>query len=532
MYASSMPSTDAVLRDNEALKRRVEELLDEQHVLTEQSTQLLEKLAKEKTRVEALERELKRAFARFTGGSEKLDPAQLLLSYANADEGQIPPHANEAPDFEEVVEETPTSKKKKKKRKKRSRAGRQPLPDHLRRTRIVHAPSVADQTCACCGEARKQIGEDISEQLDYKPASLFVVQHVRPKFACPKCPDEGVLQESLPELVVEKGRPGAGLLAHIVTSKYADHLPLNRISEIYARFNVELARSTMCDWVRDAAFALHPIAEAIRRSVLSSRVVQTDDTRVRMQENWKKAGARNCRIWSYVGENDEVFYDFTLTREGSGPARILEDYRGYVQADAASTFDGLFVDGSRLEVGCWAHARRKFYEAMDFDPKECSLALALIQVLYKIEADGRGDPDKLQELRKTASSGALQSLNEHIDKVLERPTKKDPLSQAAQYARNHWDALCRYVDEPYLSIDNNACERSLRRVAVGRKNWLFAGSKDGGRRAATLYTIVESCRMQKVNVFEYVRDVLERVITHPSSRIDELIPRRWKPSAL
>jgi len=317
----------------------------------------------------------------------------------------------------------------------------------------------------------------------------------------------------------------------VITSKYVDHLPLYRLSKIFEREQFEIPRSTLCDWIRDAAFLLKPVYHEMRRSVLESHVVQCDDTVVRMQQNSKRGGARNCRLWSYVGDKGEVVYDFTLTRAGSGPREFLRDYEGYLQADAFSGFDQLFESGKIVEVGCWAHARRYFVDAMETDPRNASWALALIQGIYRVEEDARDEGLSLAGLlaaRQEKSAPALAAFKEWMEELAERPIRKDPLGEALRYVSNQWDALNRYLSDPSLSIDNNACERSMRSVAVGRKNWLFTGSEDGGKRAAILYSVVETCRRHNVNVFEYLRDVLDRVSTTSSSRVAELTPRGWK----
>jgi len=522
----------ALLREKESLERAHRALALEAETMRERARQLEAELDKRGARIEQLERRLKRVLARLYGRrSEKIDPAQLALDFSSALEEEQASRPSEAvcdvPDDETGLEDKGKGARKKKPR----RRGRIDPPANAPRERIVHEPDASERLCPCCREPRIRIGEDVTEEIDYRPARLIVREHVRPKYACRRCPDEGVLMADPPARPIVRGRPGAGLLAHIVTSKYADHLPLYRIEGMFAREGWTLARSTLCDWIGATDFLLRPIVDALKRSVRASEVVQVDDTSVKMQKNWRRGGIRRCHLWSYVGDRGDVVYDFTLTRAGRGPVEFLDGYEGFVQADAFSGFDELFKSGKIVEVGCWAHARRRFHEAMESDPAQASVALALIQGMYRVEREAKeseASSERLLALRRERSKPALSVLREWLDDVSSDPLRKTPLAGAVTYTLNQWDALARFVDDPRLSIDNNACERTMRRVALGRKNWLFTGSEDGGKRAANLYSIIESCRLADVNVHEYLADVLERVNTHPSSRVDELIPRAWK----
>ena len=525
-----------VHRELEALRTENQTLRTENETLKERAEQLLEDLDRKRAQIGRLEKQLDYFIKRCYGPrSEKFDPKQLALAFLeHGEEGEVlpvPPFAGDAPDDEDGREEAEERDKGKKKRKKRRRSGRLSAPANAPRERVVHDVSPEERICPCCAKEKTKIGEDVTEEVDFRPAALFVREHVRPRYACAHCGDAGVVQADLPARPIERGKPGPGLLAQVIVAKFADHLPLARLSNIFAREQFEIPRSTLCDWIRDAAFLLDPIYHEIRRSVLDSHVVQCDETAVRMQINWKRGGVRSCRLWSYVGDKGEVFYDFTLTREGTGPARVLRDYQGYLQADAFSGFDPLFESGKIVEVGCWAHARRYFVDAMDTDPRNASWALALIQALYRVEKDAREREltlEKLHAARQDKSAPAIGAFREWSQALRDRPVQKDPLGAALQYVTNQWDALKRFLDDPRLSIDNNACERSLRSIALGRKNWLFAGSEEGGRRAAVLYSLVETCRMQGIAMFDYLRDVLDRVSYHPSSRIHDLTPRGWK----
>ena len=531
MLDDLLRQVEALRNENKSLQKEATTLRCKKAELEEVNTAIATKLkdAKRKNRelLDQLQAFIKRLYGRKT---EKIDPHQLLMHFDEKEVAELAkqhPFAEEAPDAEEETDTGPP----KRKRKKRSRAGRQPLPEHLPRERLEHTPGADELVCPCCNEEMTRIGEEKTEELDFRPASFFVREHVRPKFACRRCPDEGVRTADLPPRPIDRGRPGTGLLAHILTAKYADHLPLYRLERIARREGVELSRSTMCDWIRDGTFLLEPIVQEMKRRVLASHVIQTDDTPVKMQDNWRGAGIRQCYLWSYVGDEGDIVFDFTRTRAGKWPSAFLEGFDGYVQADAYSGYNVLYSTGRIVEVGCWAHARRKFHDAMDFDPGEAARPLALIQLLYRVEKKAKEeglDADALYRLRKEESTPILASLREELDRLHARPQEKDPLAKAVSYTLDQWDALGRYIDDPRLAIDNNRCERSIRGVAVGRRNWLFCGSEGGGKRAAIAYSIIESAKLQELNIFEYLRDVFERVSSIPQSRVAELTPRGWK----
>jgi transposase len=419
--------------------------------------------------------------------------------------------------------------------------GRKPLPASLPRRRVVHDVPVEQRPCPDCGAPRACIGEDVREQLEYVPASLVVLQHVRPKYACKACAAHVVIAERLPE-PIEKGLPGPGLMAHVAVSKYADHQPLYRQEGIFRRFGVELSRSTMCDWMAAAAGLLDPIVRAMFRRVLKSRVVQTDDTPVKVQDHGGK-GIKTGRLWVHVGdcENRFLVYDYTPDHSRAGPCRIFQGYQGYLQADACAVYDALFQGGTIVEVGCWMHARRKFYEAKTSDPARSHVAMAWIGGLYEVEDDAKKARKKhpdwddaawhayRYELRKERSRPILDALHAWLEGDQSRVLPKSPLGEAVGYARNHWNALIRPWEAGFLEIDNGESERAFKPVALGRKNWLFAGSDAGGKTAATLMSLCTSCKYLGVEPFAYLRDVLARVSTHPMSRLEELLPDRWRP---
>jgi transposase len=346
---------------------------------------------------------------------------------------------------------------------------------------VVHDVAPAQRLCPGCGQERTAIGEEVSEQLDYQPASLFVVEHVRCKYACPHC-QEHVTTAGKPAQPIDKGLPGPGLLAHVAVSKYLDHLPLHRLERIFSRHGVELSRSTLCDWMAAAARLLVPLAEQMRRRVLQSRVIHTDDTPVPVLDNTRDT-TRQARVWVYLGDRDHPYtaYDYTPTHARDGPVQFLGEYRGYLQADAFAGYDGIYATGRVAEVACWAHARRKFYDARTADPERSHAALAWIRRLYDVEDQGKPLADaKRAALRQAESVPLLTAICQWLTEQRAAVLPKSPMGQAIGYALSNWPALCRYTEAGFLAIDNNASERALRGLAIGRKNWLFCGS-DAGR---------------------------------------------------
>lgn len=450
---------------------------------------------------------------RFGRRSERLTEGQLLLELAMAIEEpaktQAPPKPPRA---------GPTKGH-----------GRRMIPADLMRLPIVHDPPPDQLCCKKCGKTLVEIGQEIAEQLEYEPAKLFVLQHIRPKRACEDCEANVVIADPATG-PIDKGLPGAGLLAKTVVDKYGDHLPLYRQAKIWERQGVVIPESTLGDWVGRAAELLEPVAEAIKQDVLTSKVIKTDDTPIRVLDRMLEGGSKTGRLWPYVGDraHPQVFFDYTPSREQKWPAQVLDGFRGYLQCDFYPGYENLCADGRIKQVGCWAHARRKFFEAQVTDQERARAGLGYIGRLYDVERRTRElSPRDRQERRGLESRPILEQMKQWMQAQVILP--KSPIAVAMGYVLGGWEALTRYVEDGDLSIDNNECERDIRPVAVGRKNWLFAGSDEGGRRAAILYTLVLSCRKSGVNPFDYLRDVLLRVSRHPASRVEELIPRNWKP---
>jgi transposase len=338
-----------------------------------------------------------------------------------------------------------------------------------------------------------------------------------------------------PAQPIEKSMAGASLLAQVIVSKWADHLPLHRQAKMFRRQGIELADQTLCGWMAQCANLLEPLYERLKRHVLSSKVVGTDDTPVKVLDR-QLAEARKARIWPYVGDRDHsaVVYDYTATRERAGPEAFLKSYRGYLQADAYVAYDSFFLKPERgmVEVGCWAHSRRHVYQALETDPSRMRTILLLIAELYRVEklARQRGvSGEGLRLMREQGARPVLEKLHAYLNEIREQLLPKSEAGQAVNYILKNWTALTRYVESPDLSIDNNHTERSLRGWAVGRNNWTFFGSDRGGRTAAILRSFVASCELVKVDPFAWFRDVLSRIADHSVAKLDQILPHRWSP---
>jgi len=409
--------------------------------------------------------------------------------------------------------------------------GRKPLPPHLQRERVEHDLPEAEKHCAQCDQDLRRIGEEVSERYDYIPAQMKVIEDACFTYAC-AC---AVKTAPKPAQPIEKSTAGASVLAQVIVSKYADHLPLHRQAKMFARHGVELPDQTLCGWMAQCARLLEPLYERLKRHVLSSKVVGTDDTPVKVLDR-KLKQARKGRIWPYVGDRDHpaVIYDYTATRERAGPEEFLKSYRGYLQADAYVAYDSFFLRPGRgmVEVGCWAHARRHVHQALETDPSRMRTILLMIAELYRMEklARERGlAGEDLRLLREQGARPVLEKLHAYLIQARQELLPRSEAGQAVSYILKNWAALTRYCDSPDLAIDNNRTERSLRGWAVGRNNWTFFGSDRGGRTAAILRSFVASCELVKVEPFAWFHDVLSRIAAYPVTRLEELLPHRWVP---
>jgi transposase len=462
---------------------------------------------------------------------ERVDENQLFLFAASITRRVLPTPDPASPEAAPSV--LPTASPSASPRKGH---GRQHLPTTLHRRRVVYDLDEHERQCPYCQGAMRPIGEEVSERLEYVPASCYVVEETCRKYACTQgCT---VVTASKPAAPIEKGLAGPGLLAHIAVSKYGDHAPLHRQEEIFGRQGVRLSRKTMCDWMRQCAELVSPLFERMKQQVLTSKVLQTDDTPVAVLDP-ALPRTRTGRIWTYVGNAQHPYtvYDYTPNRSRDGPDEFLKSFRGFLQADAYSGYDHLYQDPQRgvVEVACWAHSRRRFYEAQSSDVMRSTVMLAYIRLLYDVEREARDrelNADERWALRQARSLPILQDIRAYLEAERPNVLPKSPEGQAIAYALSNWDALVRYCADGDLAIDNNNAERSLRGVVVGRKNWMFYGSDRGGRTAAVLTSLIASCKRLRIDPFAYLRDVFGRISAHPQNQLDELLPDRWKMAQL
>jgi transposase len=470
--------------------------------------------------------------------SEKIDPAQLLLMLelmvneavdvstdlaATAAEDEVLDRERDA-----IVAATPAPA--------RRRPVRRRPPPQLPRDVIRHELPESERMCTTCAVPKQAIGEDVSELLELVPAHFRVQEHHRVKYACGRCKD-GVQTAPGPDKLIEKGLAGPGLLAHVAVSKYEDHIPLCRLSEMYERGGVELANSTLCGWVAAVAEEVQPVVERIWEKALAAHTLQTDASGLKVLDRDDPDGIRTGTMWCFVGDEKYVVFKYAPTGSGEdGPWKFLAGREGYLQADAASVFDRLY-NGARAnatEVGCWAHARRKFHALQDSDAR-VAYPLKLISQLYRLEdlADRRGlDAEARLELRRERASPILERLDRWLQSTIGSEPPASALAKACTYSRKQWVALNEFLYDGLLPLDNNCVERQIRSLAVGRKNYLFAGSDAGAERAAILYSLLRTAALAGIDTYAYLIKLLERLASGwPQRRLDELLPEHHVPAA-
>lgn len=391
--------------------------------------------------------------------------------------------------------------------------GRKKPSKDLPRVRREYDVIESARPCPDCCTVREIIGEEVSEQYDYTPASIRVIEHVRLKRSCKKCGEHVIVAEK-PKEVIEKGLAAASMLAYVATSKLADHLPLNRLEGIFKRDGAIISRSTMCDWMAKTADCLKPLYAEMKKRILLSNVIWTDDTPVKMQDRSDERNMRNARVWVYIGDktNPYTVFDFTESRKRDGPLRFLDHFEGYLQADAFSGYDCIFAGGKVHEVACWAHTRRKFYEAQPTNSIACREILGLIGQLYEIERKVVEYSSELRAKKREAEAAPiLARIKEFLEKQKLMVLPRSALGKAVTYALNNWAALNTYTSNGALSIDNNQAERALRSMAIGRKNWLFMGSTRGGMTNSIIASVIATCKAHDVHPRLYLEDVLTRL---------------------
>lgn len=410
----------------------------------------------------------------------------------------------------------------------RTQPRRAPLPAHLPRVEIRHEPE--SQVCGCGCQLRR-VGEDVAEKLDYQPGVFTVERHVRGKWACAHC--QTLVQQSVPAHVIDKGIPTAGLLAQVLVAKYADHMPLYRQEGIFARAGVALPRSTLAQWVGACGVQLQPLVDALKQEVLRHTVLQADETPVAMLAPGKGKTQR-AYLWAYAPGAFEalkaVVYDFAESRAGAHARAFLGDWLGQMVVDDFAGYKESFARGV-TEVGCMAHARRKFFELHAASKSQIAgQALLYIGQLYAVEAQVRdlATEQRLQQ-RQALARPVADMLHAWMLGQRVQVTDGTAIAKALDYSLRRWAALTRYLDDGQLPIDNNWIENQIRPIALGRSNWLFAGSLQAGQRAAAVMSLIQSAKLNGLDPFAYLKDVLERLPTHKASQVAELLPHRWRP---
>lgn len=532
-------STDASLTVD------VDQLPRDVNTLQTLVVQLAAALQQSQARITQLEHHMDLLVRKVYGrSSEKIDPRQLALFEKQADEPPPPPTA---------VEPEPAAT-----RPKKRGHGRRPKPDTLERREVIYDLSAAEKQILAGDGTLICIGDEVTEQYEWEPSCLYVLRHVQKKYARrPALLESGaaaheknIVLAAKPSQPIPGGSAGPGLLACLITSRFCDHLPYHRQERIFARHGLGFSRQTTCDWARQLAQLCQPLYRLMIAEVLASAVLHSDDTPVKVRDAQRKRQYTG-RFWNYVGDelHPLTVFAYTPDRSRDGPAKFLQGYRGYLQADAYSGYDQLYTQspGTIVEVACWAHARRNFFESRQSDPLRAETALAYIRQLYGIERDLRQRvanewrdqswPERwslMASERQQRARPVLEQFAAWLDEQTSRLLPKSPLRQACEYARNQWSALVRYCDDGRLDIDNNAAERAIRGIAIGRRNWLFCGSDRGGETAAVHFSLIASCVRHEVDSFAYLRDIFTRLplisanSTSSASELRALLPDRWR----
>jgi transposase len=573
MSTAAHPS-DAVGTGN-VLLPTPEQLPNDVTILKHMIVEMAVTLHQERLDKEALRHRVHLLLQRIYGPrQERFNPDQLLLFADASESGDA---AAQPPVVLESAELEPSSPPRRRARPH----GRGKPPAELPRRPIHHELTEAERLCIC-GQTRIDIGVDVSEQLDYQPASVFVCQHLVHKYLCPHCSKNraeatmdsstesakvdaaakpsraaaltdpatvrvapgpigpigpAVISAPKPPMPITKGLPGAGLLAQVIVSKYCDHLPLYRLEKILARQGVTIRRSTLCDWMAASAELLRPLYDLLVSLVRQSKWLHTDDTPVKNLGHAADATA-TARFWVYIGDRTHPYnvFDFTINRKRDGPQQFLADFHGYLHADAFSGYDALYLPTPHgdaapiIEVACNAHARRKFHEARGSDMMRAHQALGYYRSLYELErgATSAGlDDDGRRQMRQDISLVFLGQFHAWLQEQRPQVLPKSPIAEAIGYALNNWQALIRFTEAGFLAIDNNVAEREMKRIALGRKNWLFVGSDNGGRTAAVLFSFTSTCHRLGIDPWAYLQDVLTRLPSMAAERLVDLLPDRW-----
>ncbi|HMD59307.1 MAG TPA: IS66 family transposase [Steroidobacteraceae bacterium] len=506
-------------------------LPDDPAVLKQMIAELIRALRSERRDKEALQGRLDALLRRLYGPRPgPIDPNQPLL-FAQSPAEEVPQPPPPPPSEDQPKQRGQTNKPH----------GRRRPARELRREERRYELTVAERLCPACGHERREIGVETSKQYDYKPAEVFVIEHQRVKYACKCCEGEVVIAPK-PAQPIDRGLPGPGLAAQIIVDKYQDHVPLYRSEARFQRLGVTLPRSTMCDWMAACAQLLLPLYRLLIEHVVQSKVLHTDDTTVPVRDE-RQSTHRYGRLWDYLGdaEHPGVVFDYTTSHARDGPAEFLRTFQGFLQADAYGGYDGIYAGsgGTIVEVGCWAHARNKFKEAQATDPERALAAKAWVRQLYDVEDEAKAEIARLHlvgtaaaavflRLRQEKSVPLLTSFYQWLLAQKAEVLPKSPIAAAINYVLNQWQALQRYTSDGDLHIDNNLSERTLKLIGIGRNNWLFVGSDQGGHTAAVLFSFTATCKHLGIDTFAYLRDVFTRLPTQPPDRVEELLPHRWQ----
>jgi transposase len=511
-----LPTCQELLRVALGRLRELERQLHDMECQLDQTCSTTEELQRSYACLKEEYLALKRLF--FGPRRERLPeaPGQLHLFHADASPALPDESAAPMPDGE-----LPS-------RKRRKGHGRRQIPDDLPRTEVPHDVPREARVCDC-GREKVRIGEDVTEQLEYQPGKLWVLRHIYPKYACSCCKD-GVTSAERAANPIERGLAGPGLLAYVLVSKFSEHLPLYRQQDVLARHGIFLARSTLCGWLAQCAVLLGPLVELMRQRVVQSDVINADETPVRVLDRTRNT-TRKGQFWTYItpGNHGYTIYVYRDSRSRDGPAEFLKDFRGYLQTDAYAAYESVVLEsaGRIIPVGCWAHARRNFFDARLNQPREVHYVLGLIWQLYDIEDTIRLlGPDERKAVRQEQSVPVLDRLEVYLREQKDGALPKSKYAQAIAYVLNRPDEMRRYTEDGRLEIDNNTSERTLRLCAISRKNWLFLGSDQGGETAAICFTILANAKRYRIEPFAYVRALLI-ALSSDQVELESLLPDVW-----
>jgi transposase len=539
----------------EHIEAKLHEVASQHTSVTEQFSQALEE---KDHRISLLEAKIKRLLSTVRGSrQERINPDQLLL-FSQDELKQLAQELEKSaqddadqPEQEQETDQPQNSASPGEPTKKGN--GRRPLPSNWPKETRRYELNEEERKCPCCGETRHEMGVETSQQIEFIPATFKVIEHQRVQYACKSC-QENVAIAPKPPQPIEKGLPGPGLCSFVVLSKFGDHLPLYREEDLFSRMGWLIRRSTICDWLYELGMLVEPLVQRMKHLVLQSSVIHTDDTKIKMLDI---GICREAKFWPYQGDwlHPYVVFDFTLDRTRHGPKNFLANYQGYLQADAYSGYDCVYASGMVKEVACWVHTRRYWYDARDYDKTRANIALGYIARLSQIESQlrtsfpsstpqGERDFEAIARARQEHSRPILNAFKEWMEGELYggRILPKSLIKSAFTYTLNQWDALCRYTDAGYLSFENNAAERLVKYPAIGRKNYLFVGNERAGRNAANFYSLVTSAKLNGVEPFAWLKDVIARLPSYrggaafaqsasggsvTSGELDELLPDRW-----